>query len=162
MPERKVAFVTGLTGQDGSYLAELLLEKGYEVHGTIRRSSLFTTERIDHIFNHPHLYTYHSDVTDSSSLNRLIADVRPTEVYNLAAQSHVAVSFEVPEYTAEASGVAAIRLLDAIHQADEKIKFYQASTSELFGGLPGSAPQMKIHRFIQNLLMGRPNFMLTG
>ena len=141
MSERNVAFVTGLTGQDGSYLAELLLEKGYEVHGTIRRSSVFTTDRIEHIFNHPNLYTYHSDVTDSSSLNRLIADVRPTEVYNLAAQSHVAVSFEVPEYTANASGVGAIRLLDAIHQTDEAIKFYQASTSELFGGLPGSAPQ---------------------
>jgi GDPmannose 4,6-dehydratase len=137
----KKAFITGVTGQDGSYLAELLLEKGYEVHAILRRSSVFTTKRIDHIFNHPHFHTYHGDLCDSSNLNRLLTKIRPDEVYNLGAQSHVGVSFEVPEYTAEVDAVGTIRLLDAIRDLGLKTKFYQASTSELFGGLPGTAPQ---------------------
>ncbi|MBC7466785.1 MAG: GDP-mannose 4,6-dehydratase [Bdellovibrio sp.] len=138
---KKKAFITGVTGQDGSYLAELLLEKGYEVHAIIRRSSVFTTDRIDHIFNHPHFKTYHGDLTDSSNLHTLLAKIQPDEVYNLGAQSHVAVSFEVPEYTAEVDAVGTIRLLNAIKDLNIKTKFYQASTSELFGGLPETAPQ---------------------
>ena len=135
------AFITGVTGQDGSYLAELLLEKGYEVHAILRRSSVFTTARINHIFNHPHFFTYHGDLSDSSNLNRLLTKIQPDEVYNLGAQSHVGVSFEVPEYTAEVDAVGTIRLLDAIRDLRLKTKFYQASTSELFGGLPETAPQ---------------------
>ncbi|MCO7188745.1 MULTISPECIES: GDP-mannose 4,6-dehydratase [unclassified Pseudoalteromonas] len=137
----KKAFVTGVTGQDGSYLAELLLEKGYEVHAILRRSSVFTTPRIDHLMDHENFYTYHGDLTDSSNLHSLLSKIQPDEVYNLAAQSHVAVSFEVPEYTAEVDGVGTIRLLDAIKDLGINPKFYQASTSELFGGLPDTAPQ---------------------
>ena len=142
----KVALITGITGQDGSYLAELLLEKGYEVHGIIRRHSTSCTDRIDHLYNDKELrdkrfFLHHGDLTDSCNLLSLINKIKPDEVYNLAAQSHVAVSFEVPEYTAEATGVGTIRLLDAIHQSGLKCKFYQASTSELFGGIPGTAPQ---------------------
>lgn len=137
----KKAFITGISGQDGSYLAEYLLDLGYEVHGTIRRSSVFTSQRIDHIMAHPNLKTYHGDLTDSSNLHSLLARICPDEVYNLGAQSHVAVSFEVPEYTAEVDAVGTIRLLDAIKDLGQKPKFYQASTSELFGGLPGTAPQ---------------------
>ena len=137
----KKAFITGVTGQDGSYLAELLLEKGYEVHAILRRASVFTTARINHIFNNPHFYTYHGDLCDSSNLNRLLTKIRPDEVYNLGAQSHVGVSFEVPEYTAEVDAVGTIRLLDAIRDLGLNTKFYQASTSELFGGLPETAPQ---------------------
>ena len=143
---QKVALITGITGQDGSYLAELLLEKGYEVHGIVRRHSTINTSRIDHLFENPEignkkLFLHHGDLTDSSNLNRLIEKIKPVEIYNLAAQSHVAVSFEVPEYTAEATGVGTLRLLDAIRESGVKCKFYQASTSELFGGLPESAPQ---------------------
>jgi GDPmannose 4,6-dehydratase len=137
----KKAFITGISGQDGSYLAEYLLERGYEVHGTIRRSSVFTSQRIDHILTHPHMHTYHGDLTDSSNLHALLARICPDEVYNLGAQSHVAVSFEVPEYTAEVDAVGTIRLLDAIKDLGQKPRFYQASTSELFGGLPETAPQ---------------------
>jgi GDPmannose 4,6-dehydratase len=137
----KKAFITGITGQDGSYLAELLLEKNYEVHAILRRASVFTTQRIDHILNHPNLYTYHGDLTDSSNLHRLLTKIRPDEVYNLGAQSHVAVSFEIPEYTADVVGIGAIRLLDAIQSIGLKCKYYQASTSELFGGIPGTEPQ---------------------
>ncbi len=137
----KKAFITGITGQDGSYLAELLLEKGYEVHAILRRSSVFTTKRIDHIFNHERLFGYHGDLTDSSNLHRLLTKIQPDEVYNLGAQSHVAVSFEVPEYTAEVVGVGAVRLLDAIRDVELNCKYYQASTSELFGGIPGTEPQ---------------------
>ncbi|MBI51989.1 MAG: GDP-mannose 4,6-dehydratase [Chloroflexi bacterium] len=136
-----VAFITGITGQDGSYLCELLLSKGYVVHGILRRSSVFTTKRIDHIMDHPNLHTYHGDLTDSSNLHRLISKIQPNEIYNLGAQSHVAVSFELPEYTAEVSGIGAARLLDAIRDAKVECKYYQASTSELFGGLPGTEPQ---------------------
>ncbi len=137
----KKAFITGVTGQDGSYLAEFLLEKGYEVHAILRRSSVFTTARIEHIFAHPNFKTYHGDLTDSSNLHTLLARIKPDEVYNLGAQSHVAVSFEVPEYTAEVDAVGTIRILDAIKDLGIKTRFYQASTSELFGGLPETAPQ---------------------
>jgi len=135
----KKALITGITGQDGSYLAELLLEKGYQVHGTLRRSSSFNTDRIDHIFKD--VETYHSDLTDSSSLNRLIENIQPNEIYNLGAQSHVKVSFEVPEYTAETDAIGTLRLLDAIRETKIKTRFYQASTSEMFGGLPETVPQ---------------------
>jgi GDPmannose 4,6-dehydratase len=137
----KKAFITGVTGQDGSYLAELLIQKGYEVHAIIRRSSIFNTHRIDHLINHSNFYTYYGDLTDSSNLHRLLTKIKPDEVYNLGAQSHVAVSFEVPEYTAEVVGTGAIRLLDAIRDSNVDCKYYQASTSELFGGIPGTEPQ---------------------
>lgn len=143
---KKVALITGITGQDGSYLTELLLDKGYEVHGIIRRHSNINTSRIDHLFENPEignktLFLHYGDLTDSSNLNRLIEKIKPNEIYNLAAQSHVAVSFEVPEYTAETTGVGTLRLLDAIRESGLDCKFYQASTSELFGGLPETAPQ---------------------
>ncbi len=127
----KKAFITGITGQDGSYLAELLLEKGYEVHGMLRRTSLFNTERIDGIL--PHLHMHYGDVTDSANINHLISDLKPDEVYNLAAQSHVKVSFEVPEYTAQVDAVGTLRMLDAVRIHCPQAKFYQASTSELYG-----------------------------
>jgi len=142
----KKALITGITGQDGSYLTELLLEKNYEVHGIIRRHSSISTNRIDHLINNKaiidkNLFLYHGDLTDSSNLNRIVEKIKPDEIYNLAAQSHVAVSFEVPEYTAEVTGIGTIRLLDAIRETGLKCRFYQASTSELFGGLPETAPQ---------------------
>ena len=138
----KKAFLTGITGQDGSYLAELLLEKGYEVHAIIRRSSVFTTHRIDHIYDkHKRLFIYHGDLMDSSNIHRLLMSIKPDEVYNLGAQSHVAVSFEVPEYTADVDGLGAIRLLDAVRDLGPKCKYYQASSSEMFGGIPGTEPQ---------------------
>ncbi len=143
----KKAFITGVTGQDGSYLAELLLEKGYEVHAILRRSSVFTTQRIEHLMSHNRFFTYHGDLTDSSNLHTLLAKIQPDEVYNLAAQSHVAVSFEVPEYTAEVDAVGTIRLLDAIKDLGIKPRFYQASTSELFGGVPETAPQSECTPF---------------
>ena len=134
----KKALISGITGQDGSYLTELLLDKGYEVHGIIRRSSSFNTGRIDHLFNDPDihdqtLFLYHGDLTDSSNLNRLLDRIHPDEIYNLGAQSHVKVSFEVPEYTAEVDGIGTLRFLDAIKETGVESKFYQASTSELFG-----------------------------
>jgi len=144
---KKKAFITGVTGQDGSYLAELLLEKGYEVHAILRRSSVFTTQRIDHIMDHDRFFTYHGDLTDSSNLHRLLTRIVPDEVYNLGAQSHVAVSFEIPEYTAEVVGTGAIRLLDAIRDLDLECKYYQASTSELYGGIPGTEPQSETTPF---------------
>lgn len=141
----KKALITGITGQDGSYLTELLLEKGYEVHGVIRRHSTPCTDRIDHILsnaeNDGRVFLHHGDLTDSSNAHVLMHEIQPDEVYNLAAQSHVAVSFDVPEYTAEATGVGTIRLLEAVRQSGLPIRFYQASTSELFGGLPETAPQ---------------------
>lgn len=129
----KVALITGITGQDGSYLSELLLSKGYAVHGIIRRSSSFNTERIDHIFKDLHLY--HGDLTDSSNLCSIVAKCQPDEIYNLAAQSHVKVSFDMPEYTAECTGVGTLRLLEAIRSVglEKKTKLYQASTSEMYG-----------------------------
>ena len=134
----KKALITGITGQDGSYLAELLLEKGYEVHGMIRRSSSFNTGRIDHLYNDPEIldkrmFLYYGDLTDSSNLNRLIEKIQPTEIYNLGAQSHVQVSFEVPEYTAEVDAIGTLRFLDAIKETGVNTKLYQASTSEMFG-----------------------------
>lgn len=138
---QKRAFITGVTGQDGSYLAEILLEKGYEVHAILRRSSVFTTQRVDHLMVHDRFRTYHGDLTDSSNLRTLLSRIEPHEIYNLGAQSHVAVSFEVPEYTAEVDAIGTLRLLDAIKDLGVKARFYQASTSELFGGLPGTAPQ---------------------
>ena len=134
----KRALITGITGQDGSYLAELLLEKGYEVHGMIRRSSSFNTGRIDHLFNdkeifNKRLFLHYGDLTDSSNLNRLLETIHPDEIYNLGAQSHVKVSFEVPEYTAEVDGIGTLRFLDAIKETGLQTRFYQASTSELFG-----------------------------
>ena len=139
--ERKVAFLTGITGQDGSYLAELLLDKGYDVHAIVRRASIFTTARIEHLLTNKNLFTHYGDLADSSNLHRLISEINPTEIYNLGAQSHVGVSFEVPEYTAEVTGIGTVRILDAIRDSKVNCRFYQASTSELFGGLPGTAPQ---------------------
>ena len=134
----KIALISGITGQDGSYLIELLLEKGYTVHGIIRRSSSFNTFRIDHLYNDPEIlnkrmFLHYGDLTDSSNLNRLIEKTNPDEIYNLGAQSHVQVSFEVPEYCAEVDGIGTLRFLDAIKETGIKTKFYQASTSELFG-----------------------------
>jgi len=150
---RKVALITGITGQDGAYLAELLLAKGYEVHGIKRRSSLFNTERIDHLYQDPHepdarLKLHFGDVTDSSNLIRIVQQVQPDEIYNLAAQSHVAVSFEEPEYTANADGLGALRLLEAMRIAgiEKKARFYQASTSELYG-LVQQVPQTETTPF---------------
>jgi GDPmannose 4,6-dehydratase len=134
----KVALISGITGQDGSYLTELLIDKGYVVHGIIRRSSSFNTFRIDHLYCDDQIldkkmFLHYGDLTDSSNLNRLIEKIRPDEIYNLGAQSHVQVSFEVPEYTAEVDGIGTLRFLDAIRETGVKTKFYQASTSELFG-----------------------------
>lgn len=141
----KKALLTGITGQDGAYLTEFLLDRDYEVHGIVRRHSTPCTDRIDHILNNPKLkdrvILHYGDLTDASSLSNIVGRVRPDEVYNLAAQSHVGVSFEVPEYTALATGVGGIRLLEAIRQNEVPCRYYQASTSELFGGLPGTAPQ---------------------
>ena len=135
---KKIALISGITGQDGSYLAELLIGKGYMVHGIIRRSSSFNTFRIDHLYTdkavlNKSLFLHYGDLTDSSNLNRLVEKIGPDEIYNLGAQSHVQVSFEVPEYTAEVDGIGTLRFLDAIRETGVKTKFYQASTSELFG-----------------------------
>ncbi len=135
------ALITGITGQDGSYLSELLLDKGYEVHGIVRRSSSFNTHRIDHLHRDApdddrQLHLHYGDLADSTNLVNLIRDLRPTEIYNLAAQSHVAVSFEVPDYTGDITGMGAVRLLEAVRLADPEIRFYQASSSEMFGSSP--------------------------
>ena len=144
------AMVTGITGQDGSYLAEFLLAKGYDVHGLIRRASTFNTDRLENIYRDPHdagarLRLHFADLTDGNSLARLVRHIRPTEVYNLGAQSHVRVSFDQPVYTADATGVGAIKLLEAIrdyqYETGEGVRYYQASTSEMFGGMPETAPQ---------------------
>lgn len=144
----KKAIITGITGQDGAYLAEFLLKKGYEVHGIKRRTSLFNTGRIDHLLDDPNMFLHHGDMTDSLSLQNIIQKVRPDEIYNLAAQSHVAVSFEEPEYTANSDALGALRLLEAIRIAglSEKTRFYQASTSELFG-LVQEVPQKETTPF---------------
>ncbi|AKO97743.1 GDP-mannose 4,6-dehydratase [Marinovum algicola DG 898] len=149
----KKALITGITGQDGSYLAEFLLEKGYEVHGIKRRASLFNTERIDHIYQDPHerkqrLKLHYGDLTDSSNLTRILSEVQPDEVYNLGAQSHVAVSFEAPEYTADVDAIGTLRLLEAIRflGLEKKTRFYQASTSELYG-LVQETPQKETTPF---------------
>ena len=149
----KKALITGITGQDGSYLAELLLEKNYEVHGIKRRSSSFNTQRIDHIYQDPHLesinfHLHYGDLTDSSNITRLISEINPDEIYNLGAQSHVAVSFDSPEYTADVSGIGALRILEAIRflKLETKTKFYQASSSELYG-LVQETPQSEATPF---------------
>ena len=138
---RKAALITGVTGQDGSYLAELLLSKGYEVHGLIRRSSTFNTSRIDHIYQDPHemnpkLFLHYGDLIDGVGLTNLVREIQPTEVYNLGAQSHVQVSFTMPQYTGQVDAVGAVGLLEAIRSAAIETRFYQASTSELFGSTP--------------------------
>lgn len=141
---KKVAFISGITGQDGSYLAEFLITKGYEVHGLVRRSSTFNRSRIEHIHGYPHnkdLFLHYGDMTDSISLVHILAEVKPDEIYNLAAQSHVAVSFETPHYTAETTGVGVLSLIEVIRSLGLKSKIYQASTSELFSGDPTQAPQ---------------------
>ena len=145
------ALITGITGQDGSYLAELLLSKGYEVHGLIRRSSSFSTGRIDHLYRDPHqpnvpLHLYYGDLTDSSSLINSLNRIKPDEVYNLGAQSHVKVSFEMPEFTADTTGMGTLRLLEAIRYADRPIRFYQAGSSEMFGKVAES-PQSETTPF---------------
>lgn len=137
----KVAFITGITGQDGSYLAEFLLRKGYEVHGMIRRSSTFNTSRIEHLYKDPHkkgvrLFLHYGDIANSSSLYKILKEVKPREVYNLAAQSHVRVSFDLPEYTLDTTGLGTLRLLEAIRDLGLNSKFYQASSSEMFGSSP--------------------------
>src|SRR5476651_1386394 len=143
----KTALITGITGQDGAYLAELLLAKGYTVHGIKRRSSSFNTGRIDHLYRDPHeeeinFFLHYGDLTDATNLIRIVQDVQPTEIYNLAAQSHVQVSFETPEYTANSDGLGTLRLLEAIRilKLEQKVRFYQASTSELYGKVQ-SVPQ---------------------
>ena len=153
MSDRKVALITGVTGQDGSYLAEFLLEKGYEVHGIKRRASLFNTQRIDHIYQDPHvdqpkLKLHYGDLSDTSNLTGLIQQIQPDEIYNLGAQSHVAVSFEMPEYTADVDGLGSLRLLEAIRLLglEKKTRFYQASTSELYG-LVQETPQRETTPF---------------
>ena len=139
----KVALITGITGQDGAYLSEFLLKKGYQVHGIKRRSSLFNTDRIDHLYQDPHIdnrnfFLHYGDMTDSTNITRLIKQIKPDEIYNLAAMSHVAVSFEIPEYTANTDGLGTLRILDAVRLLglEKKTKIYQASTSELYGGMP--------------------------
>ena len=134
----KKALITGITGQDGSYLSELLLKKGYEVHGVIRRSSSFNTGRVDHLYRDPHekdvrLFLHYGDLNDASSINRLLREVRPDEIYNLGAQSHVRVSFDVPEYTGEVDGLGTVRILEGIRETGLNTRFYQASSSELYG-----------------------------
>jgi len=153
---KKKALITGITGQDGAYLAEFLLKKGYEVHGIKRRTSMFNTDRIDHLYQDPHVeernfILHHGDMTDSSSLVHIMAKVRPDELYNLAAQSHVAVSFEEPEYTADSDGLGTLRLLEAIRilGLENKTKFYQASTSELYGKVQ-EVPQTEKTPFYRN------------
>ena len=148
---KKVAFVTGITGQDGSYLAELLLGKGYEVHGLIRRSSSFNTSRIDHIYQDPHelnpkLFLHYGDLIDGVGLTNLIREIKPTEVYNLGAQSHVQVSFAMPQYTGQVDAVGAVGLLEAIHSTGLDTRFYQASTSELFGSTPPPQNEESVFR----------------
>ena len=141
MTQPKRALITGVTGQDGSYMAQQLLEKGYEVHGLVRRSSSFNRGRIDHLHHDDHLpgknlYLHYGDVTDAARIHQLISELRPHEVYNLAAQSHVRVSFDEPLYTAEATGISTLNVLEAIRSVDKSIRFYQASTSEMFGASP--------------------------
>lgn len=151
MSARQTALITGITGQDGSYLAEFLLEQGYEVHGLIRRHSTENLDRLEGIlhsaYNKVKFFLHYADMTDSSNLIRLVSEIKPTEVYNLAAQSHVGISFEVPEYTAEVTGTGTLKLLEALRIYGGSCRFYQASTSELFGGLPETAPQSETTPF---------------
>lgn len=151
MSPLKKALITGITGQDGSYLAELLLEKGYEVHGLIRRSSSFNTERLEHIYQDPHerkarLFLHYGDLSDASNISRLLTEIKPDEVYHLGAQSHVRVSFDMPEYTGDVTGLGTLRILDAIRDSTIKTKFYQASSSEMYG-LVQEVPQKETTPF---------------
>lgn len=164
----KTALITGVTGQDGAYLAELLLSKGYTVHGIKRRSSSFNTGRIEHIYQdphetHPRFILHYGDMIDSTNLLRIVQQTQPDEIYNLAAQSHVGVSFETPEYTADADGIGTLRLLEAIRilGLEEKTRFYQASTSELYG-LVQEVPQNEKTPFTRVLPMPQPSSMPTG
>ena len=164
----KKALITGITGQDGSYLAELLLEKDYEVHGVKRRASSFNTQRVDHLFEDPHMSNarfklHYGDLTDTSNLTRLIRDIEPDEIYNLGAQSHVAVSFEAPEYTADVDAIGTLRILEAIRflGLEKKTRFYQASTSELFG-LVQETPQRETTPFYPRSPYASPKCMRTG
>ena len=164
----KVALITGVTGQDGSYLAEFLLEKGYEVHGIKRRASSFNTERVDHIYQDPHtcnpkFHLHYGDLSDTSNLTRILREVQPDEVYNLGAMSHVAVSFESPEYTADVDAMGTLRLLEAIRflGLEKKTRFYQASTSELYG-LVQEIPQKETTPFYPRSRMRSPNCTPTG
>lgn len=164
----KVALITGVTGQDGSYLAEFLLEKGYEVHGIKRRASSFNTERVDHIYQDPHtcnpkFHLHYGDLSDTSNLTRILREVQPDEVYNLGAMSHVAVSFESPEYTADVDAMGTLRLLEAIRflGLEKKTRFYQASTSELYG-LVQEIPRKRPRRSTHALRMRSPNCTPTG
>ena len=149
--KRQVALITGITGQDGSYLAEFLLAKGYEVHGIIRRASTFNTGRIDHIYEDPHspnpkLFLHYGDLSDGVGITNLVRDIVPTEIYNLAAQSHVMVSFSMPQYTAQVDAIGAVVLLEAIRASKLDIRFYQASTSELFGSTPPPQNEKSLFR----------------
>ena len=164
----KVALITGITGQDGAYLAEYLIKKGYVVHGIKRRSSMFNTDRIDHLYQDPHvenrnLVLHYGDLTDSLNLTRIIGEVQPDEIYNLAAMSHVKVSFDTPEYTANADGLGVLRILEAVRllKLVEKTRIYQASTSELYG-LCKRFRNVKRHRFTQEVRMRSLNYMDTG
>src|SRR3989337_4358244 len=146
----KKALITGITGQDGSYLAEFLLSKGYEVHGLIRRSSSFNTERIDHLYLDPHnpnvrLFLHHGDLSDSGQITNLIYNIQPEEIYHLAAQSHVRVSFDMPEYSNNVTGLGTVRILESIRRSGIKCRFYQASSSEMFGSSP--PPQHELTAF---------------
>ena len=131
----KIALITGITGQDGSYLAEFLLEKNYQVHGIVRRTSQINRKRIENIYDNPNLFLHYGDMSDSCLINKIIMDIKPDEIYNLAAMSHVAVSFQIPEYTTDIDATGTLRILEAIKNVDKNIKFYQASTSELYGGI---------------------------
>lgn len=164
----KVALITGITGQDGAYLAEFLLAKGYTVHGVKRRSSLFNTDRIDHLYKDTHekkvnFFLHYGDLTDSTNLIRIVQEVQPDEIYNLAAQSHVKVSFETPEYTANADAIGPVRILEAIRilKLEKKTKFYQASTSELYGDVQ-EIPQKKTSLSTLAVRMALLNFMHSG
>lgn len=161
---KKRALITGITGQDGSYLAELLLNKNYEVHGLKRKSSSFNTYRIDHIYVDPHFKTnfflHYGDLNDSNSIFKIISEIRPDEIYNLGAQSHVGVSFENPEYTAQVSGLGTLRILEAIRFLNlKKTKFYQAGTSELFGMINKKKNLMKNQNFTQDHPTEHLNFL---
>jgi GDPmannose 4,6-dehydratase len=148
------ALITGITGQDGSYLAEFLLSKGYEVHGLIRRSSTFNTSRIDHIYVDPHvpgtkLFLHYGDLSDSGQISNIVYNLKPNEIYNLAAQTHVRVSFDIPEYTSDITGLGATRILEAIQKSGNHVKFYQASSSEMFGDMP--SPQNEKTPFVPRI-----------
>ena len=173
MSESKSALITGITGQDGSYLSELLLEKGYTVHGIIRRTSTFNTDRIDHLYTDPHdpaakLLLHYGDLTDSMNLTRIIQECQPDEIYNLGAMSHVAVSFDTPEYVGNVDGLGTLRILEAVRilGLEKKTRIYQASTSELFGGMPENKNErgftMKTPHYILVLLMELLKFTVFG